>query len=54
MFERLARIVFFGAYFIAWIVNELPHVVWVDVTAIAAIVIVAIEILYGYKTYERP
>lgn len=35
----LAEIVFFGAYFVGWLTNELPHSTWVTVSAIAAVVI---------------
>lgn len=47
--DWLAQIVFFGAYFIAWVTNELPHVLWVTISAIAAIVIAVLLLLYrGY------
>lgn len=35
----LPQIVFFGAYFVAWLVGELPKSTWVTVSAIAAVVI---------------
>lgn len=35
----LAEIIFFGSYFVAWLVGELPKSTWVTVSAIAAVVI---------------
>jgi len=41
----LAEIIFFGSYFIAWIVDELPKTTWVTVSAIAAVVIAILLIV---------
>jgi hypothetical protein len=41
----IAQIVFFGTYFVAWIVKELPHTTWVSVSAIAALVIAILLIV---------
>lgn len=35
----LAQVVFNGAYFIAWLTNQIPHTGWLTATAIAAVVI---------------
>lgn len=35
----IAQVVFFGSYFIAWVANQLPHVLWITVSAIAALVV---------------
>lgn len=35
----VASVIFFGSYFIAWVANQLPHVLWVTVSAIAALVV---------------
>lgn len=51
--DWLAQIVFFGAYFIAYITNELPHVLWITVSAIAALVIAVLLLLYNGRTYVR-
>ncbi len=49
----LAEIVFFGAYFVAWITNQLPHATWVTVTAIAAVVIAILLIVDNRGAYTR-
>lgn len=35
----IAQVVFFGSYFIAWVSNQLPHVLWITISAIAALVV---------------
>jgi hypothetical protein len=47
----LAEIVFFTSYFIAWVTNELVHLLWTDVTAIAAIVIAVLLLVYNGRPY---
>ena len=47
----VAEIVFFASYFIAWAANQLPHVLWVTVSAIGAIVIAVLLFLYHGRTY---
>jgi hypothetical protein len=47
----IAEIVFFTSYFVAWCANQLPHVLWVTVSAIAAIVIAVLLFLYHGRTY---
>jgi hypothetical protein len=50
----LAEIVFFGSYFIAWVTNEIPHTTWLNVSAIAAIVVVVCLLLFnGYPYLNR-
>jgi hypothetical protein len=50
---QLAELVFFASYFIAWVVNELPHVIWIDISAIAAIVIVACIVFANRALVDR-
>jgi tetrahydromethanopterin S-methyltransferase subunit E len=40
----IANLVFFLSYFVAWALKEIPHTTWLNVSAIAAIVIVALLI----------
>lgn len=47
----IAEIVFFASYFIAWATNQLPHVLWITVSAIAAIVIAVLLFVYHGRTY---
>lgn len=52
----LAEVVFFGAYFIAWLENEIPHTGWLDATAIAAVVIAVLLLVdngHPYWTARR-
>ena len=49
----LAEIVFFGAYFIAWLIGELPKSTWVTVTAIAAVVIAILLLVDNRGAYTR-
>lgn len=52
----LAQVVFYGAYFIAYISNQLPHVLWITVTAIAALVIAILLVVdnRGVIAERRP
>jgi hypothetical protein len=52
----LAQIIFFGSYFIAWLTNELPHVTWISVSAIAAVVIAVLLLVDNRGVYldRRP
>lgn len=45
----IASVVFFGAYFVAYISNQLPHVLWVTVTAIAALVIAVLLVVDNHE-----
>ena len=47
----LAEIIFFGSYFIAWVSKEIPHTTWLNVSAISAIVIVILLVLYNGYPY---
>ena len=50
----LGQVVFFGAYFIAWLTRELPHTTWVSVTAIAALVLAIMLLVFnGYPYLDR-
>lgn len=52
----LAEIVFFGAYFIAWLAKQIPHTGWLDATAIAAVVIAVLLLVDNGRPYwdKRP
>lgn len=52
----LAEIVFFGAYFIAWLEEQIPHTGWLDATAIAAVVIAVLLLVDNGRPYwdKRP
>lgn len=41
-----AEVVFFGSYFIAWCLNQLPHLLWVTVSAWAALVTAVALLLF--------
>jgi len=47
----LAEIVFFGSYFIAWLTNQIPHTGWLDATAIAAVVIAVLLLVFNGRPY---
>lgn len=47
----LAQIVFFGSYFIAWLTHELAHTTWVNVSAIAAIVLAVLLLVDNRTVY---
>lgn len=47
----LGQIVFFGSYFIAWMSNELPHVTWLNVSAIAALVLAIMLLVFNGYPY---
>jgi hypothetical protein len=47
----LAQVVFFGAYFIAWLSNQMPHTGWGDATAIAAVVIAVLLLVDNGPRY---
>lgn len=47
----LAQIVFFGAYFIAWITKELPQTTWITVSAIAALGCVIALLVFNALPY---
>lgn len=47
----LAEIVFFGSYFIAWVEKEIPHTLWLNISAIAAIVIVVLLLVDNGRPY---
>lgn len=49
----LASVVFYGAYFVAWLTGELPRTVWVTVTAIAAVVIAILLLIDNRGTFTR-
>lgn len=47
----LAQLVFFGSYFIAWCLNQIPHTGWLDASAIAAVVIAACLLFFDAYPY---
>lgn len=47
----LAEIAFFGAYFVAWLVDELPKSTWVTVSAIAAVILAILLIVDNGPRY---
>jgi hypothetical protein len=49
----LAQIAFFGSYFIAWLVKEIPHTTWLNVSAIAAIVIAVLLLVDNRSVYTH-
>lgn len=49
----LAELVFFVSYFAAWATKEIPHVTWLNVSAIAAVVIAALLVLYNGYSYSQ-
>jgi hypothetical protein len=49
----IAQIVFFGGYFIAYLVNDLPHTTWITVTAIAALVIAVLLVIDNRSIVNR-
>lgn len=49
----LAEIVFFGSYFIAWLDKQIPHVTWLNISAIAALVIAVLLVVYNGYTYSQ-
>lgn len=53
----LAEIVFFGSYFIAWMENEIAHTPWLNISAIAALVLAIMLLIfngYPYVNRQRP
>lgn len=42
MFTTLAEIVFFVAFFVAWVTKEIAHAPWIDAAAIASLVVAAL------------
>lgn len=52
----LAQVVFFASYFIAWCANDIPHVLWLTVSAIAAVVIAVLLVIdnRGIVTTRTP
>lgn len=46
----LAQFAFFLFYFIAWLTNQIPHTLWLNVTAIAAIVL-AVLLVFDNRTH---
>jgi hypothetical protein len=49
----IAQIVFFTSYFVAWVINELPHSTWITVSAIAAIVIAVLLVIDNRGVIDR-
>ena len=47
----LAKLVFFTTYFIAWFVKEIPHTTWLNVSAIAAVVIAVLLLVDNRGVY---
>lgn len=53
----LGQILFFGAYFIAWYVKEIPHTTWLNITALGAIITAVMLLIfngYPYFNDRRP
>jgi hypothetical protein len=51
----IAQLVFFGSYFIAWCAKEIPHTTWLNVSAIAAVVIAVLLLVDNRTVYmHRP
>ncbi|CAB4132419.1 hypothetical protein UFOVP253_17 [uncultured Caudovirales phage] len=51
----LAEVIFFGAYFVAWLTREIPHTTWLTGTAIAALVIAILLVVDNRGVvYRRP
>ena len=49
----VAEIVFFTSYFVAWATNELAHLVWLDVSAWAALLLAIVLLLFHGYPYVR-
>jgi len=47
----IGQVVFFGAYFIAWLEKQIPHTGWLDATAIAAVVIAVLLLVDNGRPY---
>lgn len=48
-----AELVFFITYFVAWVVNEIPHSTWVTISAFAALVIAILLLVDNRGLLDR-